>query len=596
MTPKKRVQLFLFLFLSILALFPLSALAAHQPQYHLKLLAVQESSQGYLGSDADVYLELQEGSGRVFLETYPLTKMDTQISTRFAKEIACAHFKLDCSNYDFIFTIKSKSSIIGGPSAGAAIAALTTIAVLDLPYDENIAITGTVNSGGIIGPVGGVKEKIEAASQTGLKTVLIAQGTALHTDDDSNQTLDLILYGKETLGINVMEVNDLDEVILKLTGVDLNHKSVQLTEDPTYKTIIQGLQRTLCQRTEKIESELGQRNILLDANITPIILQKKGQADNATLQGDYYSAASYCFGVNIQLKTYYYQHEDLTVEEMEGLFSLLEGKLKTTDQKLAQQTIETIADLQTTMIVKERLQDVREQMAEFKENQDIQSPEELAGLIAYAEERYFSAQSWMQFFSMDGKKFIVDAEMLENTCRRKVSEAEEWHQYVNLFIDDFATSSIADKIQTAKAAQNRTEYELCLITASQAKADANAILSSIGVSEDSVDAFIENKRLAAERVIAENSAESIFPILGYSYYRYANSLKHDEKFTALVYLEYALEMSDLGIYFPEEQQYASEASALPLLPERWAFGIGGVLVGVSIGFLLFFLNIKKRKR
>src|SRR3989344_2853582 len=170
----KKMCLILFLVLALTT----SALA--QKQYHLKLLAVQEGPNGALsGSDADLYLELKEGTGRVFLDTYPLTKMDTQISTRFAKEIACYQYDLPCDYYDFIYTIKASSNIIGGPSAGAAIAALTTIAVLDLDYnDGDTAITGTINSGGIIGPVGGTKQKLEAASELGLKKVLIAKGTA----------------------------------------------------------------------------------------------------------------------------------------------------------------------------------------------------------------------------------------------------------------------------------------------------------------------------------------------------------------------------------------------------------------------------------
>src|SRR3989344_5461654 len=164
-------------FIIILILLSALALAQSPKVYHLKLLAVQEVEGEYQGSDADLFLELKEGSGRVFLETVPLTKLDTQISTRFAKEIACHHFNLECDKYDFIYTIKAKSSIVGGPSAGAAIAALTTIAVLDLKYDEKTTITGTINSGGILGPVGGGKEKLKAAANAGLKKVLIATGT-----------------------------------------------------------------------------------------------------------------------------------------------------------------------------------------------------------------------------------------------------------------------------------------------------------------------------------------------------------------------------------------------------------------------------------
>ena len=52
---------------------------------HMRLLAVSETENGQEGGIADLFLEIEEGSGRVFLETFPLTRLDTQISTRFAK-------------------------------------------------------------------------------------------------------------------------------------------------------------------------------------------------------------------------------------------------------------------------------------------------------------------------------------------------------------------------------------------------------------------------------------------------------------------------------------------------------------------------------
>src|SRR3989338_4268686 len=72
---------------------------------HMKLLAVSETTDGYTGGIADLYLEIKPGSGRVFLETFPLTKVDTQISTRLAKEVACDFADIDCSKYDFFYTI-----------------------------------------------------------------------------------------------------------------------------------------------------------------------------------------------------------------------------------------------------------------------------------------------------------------------------------------------------------------------------------------------------------------------------------------------------------------------------------------------------------
>src|SRR3989338_9195684 len=272
-----KLQFWLILLLLLAAA---SALADANEVYHLKLLAVQEAGDHLKGSGADLYLELMEGSGRVFLETKPLTKIDTQISTRFAKDIACKHFKLNCQKYDYIFTIKAYSNIIGGPSAGAAIAALTTIATLDLEYDQQIAITGTINSGGIIGPVGGVKQKIEAAKESGLKKVLIAQNNGYQGEDQVN----LVDYARENLSLDVAEVNDLDEVMLQLTGLSLNHQNFTLIEDSSYTKIMNSLQQALCQRSEKIEAEILDNRFTLDNQTRQEIIQKKGRADNATLE------------------------------------------------------------------------------------------------------------------------------------------------------------------------------------------------------------------------------------------------------------------------------------------------------------------------
>ena len=182
---KKQSILIIFILISTLLL--ASSAIAQGKVYQTKLLAVHEENGNYQGSDADLFLEIREGRGRIFLETIPLTKIDTQISTRFAKEVACSHFNLDCEKYDFIYTIRAKSNIIGGPSAGASIAALTTIAVLDLDYDKNIAVTGTINSGGIVGPVGGVKEKVEAASKAGLKKALIPKWSNLENSHSNKE-------------------------------------------------------------------------------------------------------------------------------------------------------------------------------------------------------------------------------------------------------------------------------------------------------------------------------------------------------------------------------------------------------------------------
>ena len=196
----------------------------------------------------------------------------------------------------------------------------------------------------------------------------------------------------------------------------------------------------------------------------------------------------------------------------------------------------------------------------------------------------------MQFFSVEGKKFKVDKDTLRDSCLQKISEAEERHQYASLFIGQFNVLNIIDKIESAKEAQIKGEFELCLIKAAQAKAEANAILSSMGLSDDNIDEFIESKITAVEKVISDNSAEGIFPILGYSYYQYANTLKKSEKYMVMIYLEYALEMSELSIYFPAEDELLRKANGTFQLKRDYLLILVGFLIGVLVTMIIFIIE------
>lgn len=605
------------IYLVLMVLLTTTALAVSTTPYHLKLLAVQEDANGKLsGSDADLYIELRAGTGRVFLDTYPLTKIDTQISTRFAKEIACKHYHLDCDNYDFIYTIKAKSNIIGGPSAGAAISALTAIAMLDLSYREDVALTGTINSGATIGPVGGLKEKLEAASTAHLQKVLIPTGTSeqkplilpavklegenitinadLPFSNSSNHTFNLLTYGEKNLSLEVVEVSDLDEALFQLTGRKLNAEVVAVEIDPGYQKIMQTLQQTLCQRNAKIQEEMTQAGLVLDDNVTQNINDKNNLAENATKQEDYYSAASYCFGNNILLKFQYYNLSQARMENINTLFSQLAQKTNELSKAVDQERITTLTDLQALMIVKERLNEVQQQIKGYQEKKSNLTLEELYQILAYSEERYFSALSWKQFFSLEGKEFVLDNGNLKNSCQQKISEAEERTQEVALYFGNQNLMLLQEQIKEARASGEKKEEALCLMQALQAKSEADALLSSIGVGEENLPSFLESKDRAVLKVIAEANAEGVFPIMGYSYYQYAHTLRESQPLPALIYYEYALEMSDLSLYFPEKATLP-KANFNLLLPQKWEFFAVGVLVGLLVLLIpLILLNSRKK--
>ncbi len=545
----------------------------------MTILAVQENGENITGSTADLYLELKKGTGRVFLDTYPLTRTDTQISTRFAKEIACKYFTLDCNTHDFIFTIRSNSNIIGGPSAGAAMAALTTIAMLDLEHDPKVAITGTINSGAIVGPVGGVKEKIDAAARDSFQKVLISKTGSVPTANGT--VMDFVEYGKNTT--LEVEVFDLNEILFHLTGERLKTADPTFEEDKEYSQIMQKLASTLCVRSEHLRQELGVFN--LTTNVTEKFDTRMAEAINASGLGEHYSAASYCFTNNIQLRQQLYHSRNLTHEQIASHFEAIEKKKELLTQKLLEEKMETISDLQTFLVVSERMQDLQVQIDEYYENETA-AVDGLQRLLGYAEERFFSGLSWIEFFSMSGREFIVDEATLRAACIQKVSEAEQRYQYATQFIPTERLAHIWQRLNTAKHAEQNNALPLCLMMAVQAKGDSNIILSTIGVHEENLDEFFDSKKRAVERVIAENTAAGMFPILGYSYYQYANSLRHDERYVALLYLEYALEMSDLTLYFPEKHVSVEISDEVILVGE-------GILIGVLGTLLIIWIRKKK---
>ncbi|HHT20370.1 MAG TPA: endopeptidase La [Tissierellia bacterium] len=97
-----------------------------------------------------------------------------------------------------------------GPSAGITMATAMTSALTGKPVRSNVAMTGEITLRGRVLPIGGLKEKILAASRYGIDTVIIP------ADNES----DLADIPKQVLkGITVHPVKSMDEV-LELVLID----------------------------------------------------------------------------------------------------------------------------------------------------------------------------------------------------------------------------------------------------------------------------------------------------------------------------------------------------------------------------------------
>ncbi|MFC1648728.1 S16 family serine protease [Nanoarchaeota archaeon] len=530
---------------------------------HITLLTVAEAGNEKIGGVADLYLEIESGSGRIFIDSFPLTKLDTQISTRFANEIACQQLDLDCSKKDFFYTISADSTIVGGPSAGSGVAVLTAAVMKGLELDPKIAITGTMNSGGIIGPVAGVAEKVDAAAEAGLTKVVIPSWVS---------------YNETGSRIEVVRAGNLEEALLAFTGMEFNGMAHEIEISEKYQDRMEAVADILCERATSLEHELENNGKEYNdsSNYT-------ARTESALNNSKFYTAASFCFSRNVELRQEFLEDElNLNLLLKVRDLSKAIGKL---DKESDERQLLTLSDLETYMIVKERLVEAAQMLSKINLG-NISTPN-----LGYAIERYFSAVAWSNFFGLGGKKYSLNNQYLSIACQQKISEAEERLDYVGTIRANILAETQAE-LDLAYKDRRDKNYPLCMFKASKAKAEADMFLLAISVKEEDVNRIVGGKLLATKRVILEQQENEIFPILGYSYYEYADSLKEANPSSALLFSEYALEMSNLNMYFPQEEE-----------EESWEFPdldlqlIILFMWGIIIGFLIAQLvQLKPRKK
>ena len=239
-------------------------------------------------------------------------------------------------------------------------------------------------------------------------------------------------------------------------------------------------------------------------------------------------------------------------------------------------------------------------MAKVKESIKT-NKSDFGDLLSFSTERVYSAVSWSHFLNKPGKAVNIDNDRIKKACEQKINEAEERINYIVLIFPQLIGESYAD-LESAKQELGRKNFEQCLQKASLAKAQADSVLSVIGVSQQHFDGLLDNRVTVARNQIVKSANKGAFPILGYSYFEYANTLRKQDKYSALIYLQYALELSDLGIYFPAviEQRNNNNANSFNFgLDEdkkvyylKYGYLGAGVLIGILIGIIIALITFK----
>ena len=138
----------------------------------MKLPAVDSEGNGVVTL---LSVEATKGTGRTLVDIENvLFWADTQHSIRRARLVAGNITAKNLNDYDFVYSVSAKNaSVIGGPSAGAALAVATISAIEGKKVKDDVMITGTINHDGTLGPVSGILEKAKAAKSGGASIFIV---------------------------------------------------------------------------------------------------------------------------------------------------------------------------------------------------------------------------------------------------------------------------------------------------------------------------------------------------------------------------------------------------------------------------------------
>lgn len=602
--------------------------------------AVAQTENGYMGVISTITATIQsKGSGRVFVDTLPLTQIDMQGSARLAVKVASSLVRsdprcdVDPSKYDFFFVVRTDAPIIGGPSAGAIMAAAVVSLLENWKMDERTVMTGMINPDGSIGPVGGIIQKIDAAYSVGAKRFLIPKGqgvyieTITETEVENGWTKTVVRqiprnvsdYAWSKYGMDVVEVEDINDALLYFTGYDfpINESESRIsTEDYIYS--MKPLAINLLEKAkESYRNASDAFNTTYIPNRFPYYYREQvedflknarrslKEAEDWYERELYYTSTSNSFQSLIDSRFVSYACEYFNSDNKDSYVKSLLEEARVFHESKSKVAINAeingMISLQCVGAAQERASNADSYLN--KAALSINSMDYLTALsrIAYAMERCESIEWWIGIASSFNDTGEVNASMIKNLARDYIEDAQQAVIYSRVILQQMGKMSdhvneAEELLETARGDKEKGYYAAALFESFRSLVKANLALELVdGIDEDKV----ERARERASSSISESRNIGIEPVLAVSYYEYAQSLfnkSHWDKSlldTAIVYYKYsdliAGALGFTGTYIGRSSRYLG----IPEIPTLTSylqylvvFTVVGVVIGLCIGLLL----------
>ncbi|MCD6216005.1 MAG: hypothetical protein J7J92_02950 [Candidatus Aenigmarchaeota archaeon] len=581
--------------------------------------AVKETEFGYQGVLATLEVDAEPGEGHVFVDTLPLTKIDIQASARLAKEVSADVLKQDLNNYNLFYIIRSESPIIGGPSAGGAMAATTIATLLNLSIDKSVTMTGTINPDGTIGPVGGILEKIQAAAEHNISLFLIPSGQRIITVRKTEKTqvagwvrtisksenVDVVEYAKNKWGTTVKEVSNVEDALRYLTGYKIEKEIPKITKNKKLENAMKDMSQDLLSyakaKLEDIDTKKVPYQYENDVNtIIKNIRKKITEADKLFAQGNYYSTSSYAFVASVN--TEYVKNlinvlnSDSKSEFLDQLISEEEEKIKTIEKELKKEKITNSVNLEIVSTAIERLEDAKINIKDAWKsfyNKDYQSA---IYFVSYASERKKTAESWISLkdkFASGNEE--LDVKKLKPLAERRLEDAISavtYAQTIGIEIDN-------SDIELAKNYYDKEDYMSSLFKSISAKAETNLAMELRGLDKNEIKNRIPAAEQKALKSIEIAESYNATPILAISYLEYAKTFVDSEPQTALKYYKYSNEFAKLSKSLLEainqKIEEPKEQIRIKKTGREKSLSFSSLIVGFMIGAFVGY-GYKQRKK
>ena len=611
--------------------------------------AVASTESGYIGVISTITVTIQNGSGRVFVDTMPLTQVDMQGSARLAVKVASAlvekdeNCDVDPSSFDYFFVVRTSAPIIGGPSAGA-IMTVATIALLEnWEINDYTVMTGMINPDASVGPVGGIIHKIEAGYSVGATRFLIPKGQGTYTELVTKtvtegiwrrtitypETRDVAEYAMDNYGIEVVEVEEINDALRYFTGFNFS-KTVSdqriTTED--YIDSMKPLASTLLSEAEDMyynASDLFDNSSIPNAYPTYYRSQVSNSlSDSLDLlqqsmdlydQGLYYSSTSKSFNSLINSRFVRYSCEYFNTVDRDIYFTNLIENISTfyDEQSIKAKNAEIcgMISLQCVGAAQRRVSESEDYISDASEI--YEQYDHLGALykLSFGMERSRSVGWWLNISNFFNDTCEISEKVLESLAAEYIEDAQQSVVYSSVILQEVGESStyLTEAEELIESARDNLEEDYdasAFFKALEALAKGNLALELL---DSNPEERINRARDSASSSISDSRDLGIEPVLAVSYFELAHTFVNESAFSvAIEYYKYSdIIAGALGFINLTEGTSSSRYVGSPEIgsPSR-GFGFTGFfefviivilagIAGLGLGLIIGDLSSKKKE-